>query len=65
MVRILCCSIFRDGLCHLRVGFVQVGVTVDYIMKISSARAVAGAPQDPKVCAPRTHGLPVLVGHDP
>lgn len=31
----------------------------------SLRRAVAGALQHPKVCAPRTHGLPVLVGHNP
>ncbi len=31
----------------------------------SLRRAVPGALQHPKVFAPRTHGLPVLVGHNP
>src|SRR5258708_5287706 len=28
-------------------------------------RAVAGTLHHPKVCGPRTHGFPVLVGHNP
>ena len=32
---------------------------------LESSLRRAGALQHPKVCAPRTHGLPVLVGHNP
>jgi len=34
-------------------------------LESSLRRAVAGALQHPKVCAPRTDGFPVLVGHNP
>ncbi len=34
-------------------------------LESSLGRAVAGAVQHAKVCAPRAHGLAVLVGHNP
>ena len=66
---------FEDGASHVRSAVSDTSSMVSRVpgsrgrsplgVVSSSRRAVAGALQYPKVSPPWTHGLPVLVGHDP